>query len=194
MSQDLRKIFEEDRKQRFLMKEGHEDRFLEKLEEAIPDKPKSNWPVWSIAASIAVVIAVGLFTITRIDPLSDVPEVIVETVPGENQESGITMGDLSPDLKKVEQYYVGQINLELASLDISEDNKMVVDRFMEELNLLNMEYRELNKELNELGPNDQTIQALIKNLQLRLQLLNKLNTTLNNLKSSENEQLTTNTI
>lgn len=194
MSQDLRKIFEEDRKQRFLMKEGHEDRFLDKLEEAIPDKRKRNWPVWSIAASIAVLIAVGLFTITRMGPGSEIPEVVVETVSGEDQETGITMGDLSPDLKKVEQYYVGQINLELASLDISEGNKMVVDRFMEELNLLNLEYRELNKELNELGPNDQTIQALIKNLQLRLQLLNKLNTTLNNLKSSENEQLTTNTI
>ena len=194
MSQDLRKLFEEDRERKYRMKEGHEERFLQKLDTALPAKPRRNRTLWSIAASVAVLVAIGLYTVNRNSDQETVPETVVTTSTQENTPDGITMGDLSPDLKKVEQYYVGQINLELASLDISDENKSVVDRFMEELNLLNQEYRELNRELNELGPNDQTIGALIKNLQLRLQLLNKLNTTLNNLKSSENEHLTTNTI
>lgn len=46
-----------------------------------------------------------------------------------------------------------------------------MDSYMERLAELNKEYHRLNEELNELGPNDQTINALIKNLQLRLQLL-----------------------
>lgn len=59
---------------------------------------------------------------------------------------------------------------------------------MERLAELDGEYNHLNQELNELGPNDDTISALINNLQLRLQLLQKLKTKLNQLKSSKNEQ------
>ena len=52
----------------------------------------------------------------------------------------------------------------------------------------------MNLELNQLGPNDQTISALIKNLQLRLQLLQKLKEKLNEVQSSKNEQYETNAI
>lgn len=194
MSQDLRKIFEKEREKKFGLKDGHEARFQQKLDESMPVKRNSSWALWSIAASVAVLIAVGLFTFTSEESMKEIPTTVVETSPENPAVNGITIGDLSPDLKKVEQYYVGQINLELASLDISKENKIVVDGFMKELDALNKEYAELNKELNDLGPNDQTIGALIKNLQLRLQLLHKLNSTLNNLKSSENEQVTSNII
>ena len=61
---------------------------------------------------------------------------------------------------------------------------------MEELGGLDEEYKKLNIELNEIGPNDQTIEALIQNLQLRLELLKKLKEKLNQLKLSKNEQET----
>ncbi|MGI9552700.1 MAG: hypothetical protein ACR2MT_15965, partial [Aurantibacter sp.] len=67
-------------------------------------------------------------------------------------------------------------------------NKGLVDSYLEQLSELDEEYRRLNVELNEIGPNDQTINALIQNLQLRLELLYKLKNKLNELKSSENEQ------
>lgn len=63
---------------------------------------------------------------------------------------------------------------------------------MKQLDTLNSEYINLNDELNEIGPNDQTISALIQNLQLRLQLLQKLKKKLNELKTSKNEQVKTN--
>ncbi|MFK5972791.1 MAG: hypothetical protein QM485_05875, partial [Flavobacteriaceae bacterium] len=85
-------------------------------------------------------------------------------------------------------------NLELSKLQISNRNKTMVDDFMYQLSELNQEYKTLNVELNQMGPNDQTITALIKNLQLRLQLLHKLKEKLNALKSSKNEQVETNTI
>ena len=100
----------------------------------------------------------------------------------------ITLGDLSPDLKKVEDYYMTNINLELAQLDLSGEKKSVADGFITQLGELDSEYRRLNAELNQVGPNDQTISALINNLQLRLQLLHKLKETLDQFKSSENEQ------
>ena len=110
---------------------------------------------------------------------------------GENVDDleGISLGDLSPDLKKVENYYVANINLELSNLHVSEDNKAMVDSFMEQLLTLNEEYKILNEELNKIGPNDQTISAIIKNLQLRLELLQKLKKKINKLKTSKNEQV-----
>ena len=97
-------------------------------------------------------------------------------------------------MKKIESYYVTNINLQLSDLEYAGDNKIMVDGYMERLAELDKEYNKLNVELNEIGPNDQTITALVKNLQLRLQLLQKLKTKLNQLKSSKNEQESSNTI
>ena len=122
------------------------------------------------------------------------PVTVVEKVNEAETQNGISLGDLSPDLKKVENYYVANINFELSKLDVSEENKGLTDSFMLQLSDLNTEYKKLNTELNQLGPNDQTISALIENLQLRLQLLQKLKKKLNELNTSKNEQVETNTI
>ena len=74
-------------------------------------------------------------------------------------------------MQKIESYYVANINLELANLEVSDENNDLVDSYMEQLAMLDAEYKKLNKELNTIGPKDQTIEALIQNLQLRLQLL-----------------------
>ena len=189
MERDLRKLFEQEREvKKFQMKRGHEERFLNRLDQALPKngKPASNF--LKIAASILVLISVGWFTYTELNTHDD---VIKETVVSKDNRiegnEAISLGDLSPDLKKVENYYVANINLQLSQLEISEDNKAMVNGFMDRLSELNTEYQRLNDELNQIGPNDQTITALIKNLQLRLQLLQKLKTKLNELKSSKNE-------
>ena len=189
MERDLRKLFEQEREvKKFQMKKGHEERFLNRLDQALPKNRKPASHFLKIAASILVLISVGWFTYTELNTHDD---VIKETVVSKddrnegNQE--ISLGDLSPDLKKVENYYVANINLQLSQLEISEDNKAMVNGFMDRLSELNTEYQRLNDELNQIGPNDQTITALIKNLQLRLQLLQKLKTKLNELKSSKNE-------
>jgi len=113
---------------------------------------------------------------------------IVESEHDKGEYQTISLGDLSPDLKKVENYYLTNINLQLSDLEIDSNNKEVMDSYMSRLAELDAEYHRLNKELNEMGPNDQTIGALVKNLQLRLQLLQKLKSKLNQLKSSKNEQ------
>ncbi|UJH66849.1 hypothetical protein [Allomuricauda sp. SCSIO 65647] len=191
MAQDLRELFEKERKkQSFKMKEGHEDRFLAKLEETIPQTKKYNHFSWlRIAASVVILVGIGAFLFLRND-VSDpnTKATVVEQSSDNKTERAISLGDLSPDLQKVEAYYVANINMELANLEVSDDNKALVDGFMEQLAELDAEYKKLNQELNEVGPNDQTITALIKNLQLRLQLLQKLKTKLNQLKSSKNEQ------
>ena len=191
MAQDLRELFEKERNERkFSMKSGHEDRFMDKLEKELPAEQKRNYPFWfSVAASVVVLLGFGIYFLSQTGRNHDEPNTNVVDVNTEQEHViPISLGDLSPDLKKIEDYYVANINLQLSELEFNDDNKALVDGYMEQLAELDREYNRLNKELNELGPNDDTINALINNLQLRLHLLQKLKTKLNQLKSSKNEQ------
>lgn len=191
MAQDLREIFKKNKKEEFRLKNGHEARFMELLDKKLPQTKRLSFFWLKIAASILVIVSIGTFLLNK-NSDDSIETIIVDK--GSVEENEISLGDLSPDLKKVENYYVANINIELSQLEVSVENKAMVDSFMDSLAELNEEYKKLNTELNEIGPNDQTISALIKNLQLRLQLLQKLKSELNELKSSKNEQITTNTI
>ena len=184
MGQDLREMFKKEKEMDVSMKQGHEERFMKRLDDTLP-KRRSYMGILKIAATLLLFISVGTYAFHEFTKTPPGHEV-VNNPPIEETET-ISLGDLSPDLKKVENYYVANISLELSQLEISDENKRLVDSFMERLKELNAAYELLNEELNEIGPNDQTITALIKNLQLRLQLLQQLKTKLNELKSSKNE-------
>ncbi|WP_437396833.1 hypothetical protein [Flagellimonas lutimaris] len=200
MARDLRKLFEKEREQkRFKLEEGHENRFFTKLEAKLPNDPpkKKVFSLWmQIAASVVVAVGLSFYYFNSNEGAVD-PDEKVTVVDRDNPNSdvrGISLGDLSPDLKKIETYYTTNINLQLSELADDPGNKELIDSYMDRLSELNQEYHKLNQELNELGPNDQTINALINNLQLRLQLLQKLKTKLNQLKSSKNEQESSNIV
>ncbi|MGB5273235.1 MAG: hypothetical protein WBN39_04200 [Flavobacteriaceae bacterium] len=199
MAQDLRKMFESNREQpdrKIELKAGHENRFMARLERELPLTKRVVSIKWyALAASIAVLLSLGIyFHTSTTEENGPIKTTVVDKETLDESGSGISLGDLSPDLKKVENYYVANINLALSKLEVSPENKALVDSFMDQLSLLDIEYKNLNKELNTIGPNDQTINALIKNLQLRLQLLQKLKMKLNDLKSSNNEPIETNAI
>lgn len=194
MGQDLRELFKKEREKNHLMKRGHENRFEDRLAREFPSKKKSLFSRMKIAASILVPLMIAVFAYQQIVKKEPINPRVVDRENNIRETGGISLGDLSPDLRKVENYYVANINLELSQLEISPENKELVDSFMERLAALNTEYQTLNVELNKVGPNDQTITALIKNLQLRLQLLHKLKIKLIEFKSSENEQVSTNNI
>ena len=193
MAQDLRKLFDEQReKDKPSMNQGHSDRFLKRLEARLPEKQKTDFKFLKIAAAILVMLSMGFLAYEKFGKAGAIEPTIVEKNPVVVAPKGISLGDLSPDLKKVETYYVANINLELSKLEISDKNELLIDSFMEQLDALNTEYERLNEELNDIGPNDQTISALVQNLQLRLQLLQKLKKKLNELKTSKNEQVESN--
>lgn len=194
MAQDLRELFKKDQQDKGLsMPDGHEARFRSRLDAEFPHAKPWYTSYWAVAAGVVVLLGVAAFLWQQDTSAEEIPTTVVD-----RQETAempqITLGDLSPDLKKVEDYYVSNINLELAQLDLRGEAKSVADGFITQLGELDAEYKRLNQELNALGPNDQTIEALVRNLQLRLQLLYKLKDTLEELKSSENEQNATNHI
>ena len=191
MAQDIREKFKKEPEANSQqMKAGHERRFLERLEKELPTQRKWISTGWRVAASVIVLFGIVGSYFLGLENIVPVKTTVIEKKANKENEKDISLGDLSPDLKKIENYYVVNINLELSRLEISEKNKSLIDSFMNQLAELNDEYKKLSAELNEIGPNEQTITAMIKNLQLRLQLMHKLREKLNQLKSSKNETVT----
>lgn len=172
MGQNLKDLFKNQPKDESVkMSQGHEARFLEKLDKALPQKKKSNhFGFLNIAASVIVLLGLsyGAFQFFN-NPLP--PDEPTEVVTVDKIK---TMGDISPDLKKVEDFYLASINLELSKVNLTPDNNELVDGYIERLKELNAEYDNLTIELNDNGPNEETLDALINNLKFRLNLVMQL--------------------
>ncbi|CAM4115200.1 hypothetical protein [Gillisia limnaea] len=191
MAQDIRELFKNDDFQSTeKLNKGHQKRFESKLEKELPQATRGSFYFYrKIAVVLIVALGVGLFFWnTPGDPGNEIP--LVNTLKEKDslkeiQENGFQLSDISPEFKKIETYYLAGINLELANLGINNDNKALIDAFMLELEELDKEYQRLNAELNETGPNEQTIEAMVSNLQLRLDLLRRLKIKLNEIKKSK---------
>ena len=132
----------------------------------------------SVAASIILIIAVGLQFQT-----SDTLENPIQENP-----TKISLGSISPEFQTLETYYTNSITLELSEIDLNDDNQEMVDGYLLKIGELTKEYKSLTQELNTKGVNDATIDALISNLQLRLQLLKRLKRQLKELKNLNTKQ------
>lgn len=195
MAQDIRDLFrgEEDPTTGEKLNKGHQKRFEARLSKELPArKAGAGYFYLRIAAIFIVALGIGLFYFNSPEKES-VENEIVTTPTEENIEETLTpekqfqLSDISPEFKKIENYYMAGINMELAKLEVNNDNKALIDAFMLEMEELDKEYQRLNAELNESGPNEQTIEAMIANLQLRMDLLRKLKTKLKELKQSKNK-------
>jgi len=188
MAQDLRNLFEnEEQDSQLKMSEGHEARFLKKLDSALPEETSINkrFSVLQIAASIVILIglAFGAFKFTQ-QPKS-IENQVVDNQNQTNEDQLKSLGDISPDLKTVEDYYLANINLELSKIKQTPENKELFDGYVVRLAELNQEYKRLTVELTENGPNELTVSALIDNLKLRLNLLYRLKEQLHDLNTSD---------
>lgn len=184
MPKDIRKILENYPEESVNLSADHSNKFESKLMKELHQKKTNRKPIYwlSVAASIALLVTVG---IQFIPDTPDTPPVI-------KQENKISLGTISPELNTIEAYYVNSINLELSQLEITDDNKELIDSYLKKIGELTEEYKSLTLELNTKGVNDQTIDALINNLQLRLQLMKRLKKQLNTLKevnSNRNENI-----
>lgn len=197
MGQDIREMF---RNQEHTGKEklnkGHQKRFEARLDEALPVKEerKSYYHFLQIAAVLVVALGVGGFFYLNKDKESmqennQVVETPVETIKA-SEETNTTeyrLSDVSPEFKKIEDYYLASLNIQLAKLNMTPENKQLIDAFMSKLATLDEEYVKLNAEIQETGLNEETVEAMIANLQLRLELLKKLKTKLNEIKQSKDK-------
>ncbi|WP_104734352.1 hypothetical protein [Hanstruepera ponticola] len=189
MAQDIRDVIKNDKTPvHTKMQEGHEARFLKKLEEQLPEEKLKSWSWLRIAASVVIALGLGYgaYNYFKIDG----PNVIEPKVVDANTQEATmkSLGDISPDLKKVEDYYLANINLELSKVKLTPENKELIDGYLNQLGELNKEYKKLSVELTNSGPNELTVNALITNLKLRLNLMYRLKEQLKTLSNSQSNQ------
>ena len=192
MAQDIREMLRnQDSDSTEKLNKGHIKRFEARLNKELPQKKShSSYYFLSIAAVLVVALGIGLFFFNNPGAVTTDTE-IVDTPAQETTEEELLnekqfqLSDVSPEFKQIENYYLASINMELAKLEINNDNKALIDAFMLQLEELDKEYQRLNAELTE-NPNEQTVEAMIANLQLRLELLLKLKNKLKEIKNSKN--------
>lgn len=181
MKQDIRDLYRnESKKEVIKMSEGHQLRFLQKLEKELLEeqdisaKSSNIFTLFNIAASVVVLLGLsfGAFQFFQDSKIETDPVEIVDT-------EIKSLGDVSPDFKRVEDYYLASINLELSKVQLTPENKELFDGYVARLKELNDEYKRLTIELNENGPNEATLDALIENLKYRLKLVMRLKDKLN---------------
>jgi len=192
MAQDLRKLLKDksDAPEKELPTD-HLLRFEARLDKALPIVPEqsqkkqnSSNRLWmKIAAVLVIALGILWFANSRASLGVEEPKVVDANEDNQVQERPVLLSDISPDFKKVEDYYTGNIKLELARLDITDDNQELIDSFMLQLEKLDVEYKKLNAEVVEVGLSEETVAAMIDNLKLRLELLFKLKSKLKELKA-----------
>lgn len=155
--------------------EGHEKRFLERLNNhKAGTRSKNNW--WkplSIAASVIIVIGLG-FTLRGASP------------------DQADLASVSPELQQTQTFFTTAINNEIEKLKSfkTPETKALVDDALEQITILEKEYQQLKIDLVESGNDQRVIYAMIANFQSRIDLLEQvviMIQDIKNLKSDENE-------
>jgi hypothetical protein len=180
MKVEIREKLKEQKMLRELSKD-HRSLFEQKLQKEFHRKSKSPKSYLMIAASVIVLFSLG-YLITNVQ---QAPRQKLET-----PSAKVSLQEFSPELKKVENYYLTAISFEMANLKVTDDNKMVLDDYFRKMNALTNEYQLQSEKLDLNKVDEELINNLIDNLQMRLQLMIELKKELKKLKSKKNEENT----
>lgn len=159
----------------------HRSVFEKKLQKELHGTSGGTFQYLMVAASIVLLFSMGyLLTFTQDSPIEK----------KQPPSAKVSLEEFSPELKKIETYYLTAINLELANLDLTDGNKLVLQEYFRKMNSLTNEYKLLSEQLEINKIDEELINNLIDNLQMRLQLMIELKNELKKLKSKENEEHT----
>lgn len=183
MLQDIRDTLKDFKVEKGTLTNNHSKKFEALLMQKLHTKQSktTQYKKLSIAAAILLLIAVAIQ-----NPLEKKIENLNDTKTSLVTEE-ISLGSISPEFNTIEIYYTNSINLVMSDLRVTDANEEILAGYLSKIKELAQEYKALTKELNTKGINDNTIDALIQNLQLRLQLLQRLKKQLKNLNTHSNE-------
>ncbi|MFK8060873.1 MAG: hypothetical protein AB8B78_12375 [Polaribacter sp.] len=131
---------------------GHLERFERKL-----NQPKKNnitsWKWLSVAASIVLVLGFWLGS--------------------SHQKRQLELADISPKMEEVQNYFVSTIHQELKNLEKNRnlETETIIENALDQLEDLEEEYSIFVKELTKNGKQRSIINAMIKNYQQRIDIL-----------------------
>lgn len=144
--------------------EGHEARFMQRLEAAQSNTRKNKAILfWRVAAAVIVLVVLAVSVlIPRFNSPADV------------HYRATTLGDVSSDMADVEHYYQSRLSEEYDKIDQLSKSDPVVKSYLDELDKLNTEYQRLEATLYESGSHKKVVLAMIENFRMRLDLMEKL--------------------
>ena len=178
MKVDIREKLKKDKMLRELPKD-HRSLFEQRLKKDLHANTNSPKRYLMIAASVIVLFSLG-YMITNVQQS---PRQTLEPV-----SAKVSLQEFSPELKKVETYYLTAISFEMANLEVTEKNKMILDTYFRKMNAMTNEYQLQSDRLDINTVDEELINNLIDNLQMRLQLMIELKKELKKLKSNKNEE------
>lgn len=168
MKQDIRNLFNEEDDLKTLPKH-HRTAFAEKLKKQ--SRSKQNPYAWLSAAAILIIaLTIGFNVIEK------------ETKPEANQPPPIIA-----QVEAVEAEYLANIETEWQSFIAIADDAVLVERFRKKLDELDADYQVISLQFKEDSNNILVIEALVENLQTRLQILKDIQKHINIL-NQNNEQ------
>jgi hypothetical protein len=157
--------------------DGHLDRFTKKLEYRFHSKTKTISIVPYLLRAAVVVLLVTLSSLWTWDHFIR---------PGSQR---MALGDVSPQYKEVENYYVHEVSLmegEIINIDLKNDPEQK-EVFLQEMKSMDSTYIQLQKELKA-NPNDERIiNAMIDHYQTKIDVMNYI---LSQLKATRSENQT----
>lgn len=153
--------------------DGHFERFSAKMVKASGPKKVAFFPGWLKVAVIMVLVVVtsiwtyDTFFVTK--------------------QMGLALGEVSPEYREVEQFYLRQVNQKF-----NEFNKsgLFVDSvqqtmIMKELNEMDSIYNSMKMDLKSSPEDERVINAMIEHYQLKLDIMNHIMEQLEDIKSNE---------
>ncbi len=154
---------------------GHMDRFQERLKNQQKKKKKITSYKWmSIAASVILLLGFWLGSTTT--------------------EQTILLADVSPQMKEAETFFVSTIKQELKEIEKVRNPKteQVIEDALDQLEVLEDQYKELVVALNNNNDNRRVVFAMISNYQSRIEILQdvlKLIDQINSPNENKNEEI-----
>lgn len=153
MEHDIRKLFEKENLENKELPKFHRQEFLKKLEESQKKKPQKKPFFFYKIASILIIFG-ALFYLT-----------IDYNKPNKKEDSILVQ------VKNIEKVYVESINKEWNKFVAITNDTVLVDRYKEKLNQSKKDYKTLTVSLDENPDSIHILEAIISNLQRRLELL-----------------------
>lgn len=153
---------------------GHRARFIEKLNAPADDTIKgvSWWKPLSIAASILLVAGVFL---------------------GQNlwnETDRERIAEISPEISNSEFYFANIIEQQVKELERekSPETKKIIEDALEQLALLELDYKKLEQDLLNGGNNNIILRSMIQNFQTRIDLMQDVLAQIEIIKNLKNQQ------
>ncbi|MAN59421.1 MAG: hypothetical protein CMC08_06255 [Flavobacteriaceae bacterium] len=145
---------------------GHQKRFLEKFHSQKSQQEKRTW--WkplSVAASVAAIALFATFLL-------------------KSEPAKADLASVSPEMEKTQSFFTSAINKELRTLKNynSPEAKALVEDAMAQIATLEQEYQSLTIDLAESGNDKRVVYAMISNFQNRIELLEQVIQTLDEIK------------